>query len=330
MTKRNWSVEKFDLPLRFDWKISRGSSQQKTIFILRIQQGKYQGLGEVAFNKRYGESEESIDKGLKEFIQKSEKISRLEDLLAFMEELKLDYSLRFGIESAWTRLEARIKNVSVARYLGLKEVRSVKSSFSLPIMETGQIAEFIESLQLKRFSTLKVKVNENAVETVREVAKHYSGPLRIDPNEVWTDPDQVLRFIEAIKGIELEFLEQPLPAGLDDELLYLKKKSSVVLVADESLTHEGVTSYHADRFHGVNVKLMKAGGFVPALNQLRKARELGMKTMLGCMIETSVGISAAMELAQDVNYLDLDGFLLLKEDPFGLVREAGGELFLTT
>lgn len=324
-----WSLEKIHLPLKFAWKISRNTSAQKTNYIVRAEENGLSGWGEIAFNVRYGESEESVERGFRRFLKLKVDFQDADDLQTAMKGEDLDKSLRFGLESAWVRLQAKKQGRSVARFLGLPEAGPVKTSFSLPILEVGEIEGFIATHGLKRFSCLKIKVDEAATERVREVARHFPGPLRVDANEAWKDPDAILKFMEEVSDLPIEFIEQPLPSDLRDELLYLKKKSPRVLIADESITDEGVGTYHAERFHGVNVKLMKAGGYLPALAQLRRARELGLKTMLGCMVETSVGISSALDLGTGVDYFDLDGFLLIKRDPYNWVEEKNGALFPT-
>lgn len=324
-----WRIEKISLPLNFTWKISRNSSEVKENFIIHVSEGEYSARGEVAFNVRYGESLESITKGFESFklAMQSQDILSAQDLQKQMLDLKLDKSLRFGIESAWTHLQCEKKNISVSKYLGLEQREKSPTSFSLPILQKDEIAAFIDRWQLLRFPFLKVKVNENALELVQEVAKAYKGPLRVDANEAWQTAGEVLSFLEKAAGINIEFIEQPLPAHLHDELLKLKQSCPIPLVADESILDEGVSEYHAERFHAVNIKLMKSAGYIAAVEQLKKARELGLQTMLGCMVETSLGISSALHIAQDVDYIDLDGFLFLK-DPFGLVKEQEGVLQL--
>jgi L-alanine-DL-glutamate epimerase-like enolase superfamily enzyme len=113
-----------------------------------------------------------------------------------------------------------------------------------------------------------------------------------------------------------------------EEYLHLKKHTPFALMADESVTHEADFDLIQNQFHGVNMKLMKAGGYLSGIKILNETRKRGMKTMIGCMVETSLGISSAIRLCTGIDFIDLDGSLILKEDPFGLIREQDGILFL--
>jgi glutamate racemase len=196
-------------------------------------------------------------------------------------------------------------------------------------MEVGKIESFVKENNLQRFSTIKLKINdENALDLCREVLRVVNVPLRIDANEAFKDAHAVMRFLEKFPDLSrLEFLEQPLPADYHEEALELKKYSKVMLMADESVTKEEIGNYYPDRFHGVNIKLMKAGGYLKAVKQLRQAKLLGLKTMLGCMIETTLGISSALNISGGVDFYDLDGFLFLKNEPYKLVSEENGKIF---
>ena len=140
---------------------------------------------------------------------------------------------------------------------------------------------------------------------------------------------KVLNFIKRISQIsKIDFIEQPLPARLNHEMIYLKGKCGVEFIADESITYDEDLSKLSLYFDGVNIKLMKSGTIRNAKKQLEKAKKLGLKTMLGCMIETSLGISFAYSLAKDVDYLDLDGFILIEDEPFQLLNEDKGLISL--
>lgn len=325
-----WSIKEIVLPLKFPWKISRGDSFVKKNFIVEISGGDVTGSGEVAFNARYNESSELIKDGFKCFLDSCPPdFISLEELIVFLDELDIPSSLRFGIESSFVHFLGVISGKRPHELLGIRGVNSIKTSFTLPIIPVGEIGKFVKDHSLNRFSVLKIKVDsDSAKDSIMELVRNFNGNIRIDANEDWSDPDQVIRLIEKFgPDLPIEFLEQPLPAGFHDEYLYLKKNIEVDLMADESLTTEEVTDYYSERFHAVNVKLMKAGGYLKALSQIRAARELGLKIMLGCMVETSLGISSAMNIAYGVDYFDLDGTLLLKDDPFSLVCEENGKLF---
>jgi glutamate racemase len=326
-----WTMREIELPLKFSWNISRNSSDIKRNFIIQVTNGSISGVGEVAFNVRYGETRDIILEKFEDFYQAAlnQDFNGVENLVAFMDRLELPQSLKFGIESSFVHYIAQLSGKSVAQLMGTNTVSSVKTSFSIPIMEVGQIKAFIQEHNLQRFSAIKLKINdENALELCKEVLSCVRVPLRIDANEAFKNTSAVMQFLENFPDISrLEFLEQPLPAAFHEEAVELKKHSSVMLIADESVTKEEISNYYPERFHGVNIKLMKAGGYLKAVKQLRQAKLLGLKTMLGCMVETSLGISSALNISGGVDYHDLDGFLFLKEDPFKLISEENGKIF---
>jgi L-alanine-DL-glutamate epimerase-like enolase superfamily enzyme len=162
------------------------------------------------------------------------------------------------------------------------------------------------------------------VAAVRAVAP--DKPLRVDANEAWRTKEEALDNLRWLAGVSrLEFVEQPMPASTSlADLAWLKSRSPVPLMADESYLRTADLAACRQGFHAVNVKLVKAGGLDQAAEALRAAREAGLKTMLGCMIESSIGISAAAHLAELTDYLDLDGSLLIMKDAYEGVTAVKG------
>lgn len=328
----NWTIKEIELPLKFTWNISRNSSDIKRNFIIEVKNGSVSAKGEVAFNVRYGESREMILEKFEEFkSQAPADFTGVESLVSFMDSMDLPQSLKFGLESAFVHYISILSGKTVAQLMGTNTVSAVKTSFSIPIMEVGKVEAFIKENNLHRFSVLKVKVNrDNAQDFCREILRLTNVPLRVDANESFETASETMKFLETFPDIKrLEFLEQPLKASLHEESLELKKLSPVLLMADESVTKEEIGAYYPERFHAVNIKLMKAGGYMRAVKQLRQAKLLGLKTMLGCMVETSLGISSALNISGGVDYFDLDGSLLLKEDPYNLIMEENGKIFFS-
>jgi len=326
----SWSIKEIELPLKFTWNISRNSSDIKRNFIIEVKNGSITALGEVAFNVRYGESRELILAKFEEFKAAApQEFNGVENLVAFLDTMDLPQSLKFGIESSFVHYVSILSGKSVAQLMGTNVVSSVKTSFSIPIMEVGKVESFIKENNLGRFSVLKVKVNkDNAHDFCQEILRLTNVSLRVDANESFESASETMKFLENFSNISrLEFLEQPLKSDQHEEALELKKHSSVLLIADESVTNGEIGDYFKERFHGINVKLMKAGGYMKAVKQLRQAKLLGLKTMLGCMIETSLGISSALNISGGVDFYDLDGCLLIKEDPYKLISEENGKIF---
>jgi L-alanine-DL-glutamate epimerase-like enolase superfamily enzyme len=314
------SLAKLKLKLNVPWKLSRNTSLEKNNFIITLN-SNFQS--EVAPNIRYQETPERIEK---EFFEFKELLST-HDYEKALDKKSWAHSLRFALEACWLQEKAASEGKTLSSYLGISTPKTVSTSFSLPIMEIGNVKNYLAPLS--RFQSLKIKLNaEIAWELVREVTRHTSVKLRLDGNEAWLDYDQYKKFEEKCQGLNVEFVEQPFPADLFDYYVELKKTTPFLIMADESIEDQQDFKKLARGFHAINVKLMKTGSILKAVHQLQTAKSLGLKTMIGCMIETSLGISYAMNLNSLADYIDLDGFLLIEQDPFGKVVESEGNLTL--
>jgi len=323
-----WHIEPKQLQLKYTWKISRNSSETKTNLFIRVADKRFVGIGEAAPNIRYGETAEELTRQFESLVENGlELIRSLEDLQMLLSFYPPANALRFAIESAYIHYICQQKGMAVGDYLGVSLPTTVATAFTLPIMEPDLVTAFIRDNNLNRFSNLKIKVNqEHGLELVQQVAALTNKPLIIDANEAWTEPDSLMLFLEKLKKFSVLFIEQPLPAAETDAYIYLRQHAPYDIFADESVTDKADFELLQRQFHGVNMKLMKAGGYLNGLHILEQTRQRGLKTMVGCMVETTLGIWSAMQLCQGINYADLDGFLILKEEPFGIVQEKEGLL----
>ncbi|MBC3538390.1 enolase C-terminal domain-like protein [Rufibacter sediminis] len=323
-----WNLEALDLTLRYTWKISRNASDVKTNIFVSVGDERFQGRGEAAPNIRYGETPEVLQQQFETLKSNGlVQVGSLEELQHLLQLHLVLPALRFAIESAYVHFVCRKNGQTVTEFLGVTPVASAPTAYSYPIMDPGKIAAFTKEHGLHRFEYLKVKVNqESGLDMLSEVTKATQQGLIIDANEAWQDPDSLMRFFEGLKKYPVLMIEQPMPSALQEEYLYLKKRSPYDLFADESVTDHADWDLLQQQFHGVNMKLMKAGGYLNGLAILQKTRSLGLKTMIGCMMETSMGIWSALQLAHGVDLLDLDGMLVVKDEPFHLVREEAGRL----
>ena len=329
-----WSLKKLPLELKFPWKISRGTAHFKTNFLIESELDELFGHGEVAFNSRYGENESVIERCFDQFVQMADGVETIVDLHEVLEKIDdLPNSLRFGIESSFFHLQSALQQKTVPSLIASAPRYNLKTSFSMPIQDPGEVESFIRTHDLKRFDFIKIKLGhevgyEQDLAIIDEVSKHHPGVLRLDANEAFKSADDAIKFTYSLNKYNIEFLEQPLPSKDWEGAKELFRKSQVPIIADESLESHNVTKMHQMCFHGVNIKLMKSGGYLHALKQIRDAKKRGMKIMIGCMIESSLGILSALNIAGEADYFDLDGHLLLREDPFKLVEEQGGTLMM--
>jgi len=339
-TSTTWTLTAHELPLRYVWKIARNASTTKTNLVVGARQsgrgsggGQVLGRGEAAPNVRYGETPALLQAQFDGLLAHGlGRVETLPDLAALLAARPVAAALRFGLEAALTECLAAAAGQPVWQWLGLpRPAARVATAFSLPIMPPGDVAGFVRTQNAARFRLLKIKVNaDEGLDLLRAVAAALPGrELLVDGNETWPDADAVLRFLAeaaTVPGLRLRLLEQPLPAALTADYHYLRPRAGLPLVADESVTDSADFEAIAEQFHGVNVKLMKAGGYGRGVELLRRTRAHGLLPMLGCMVETSLGIWGALQVSALADVHDLDGPLILQAEPFGLVREADGYL----
>ncbi|HYZ85920.1 MAG TPA: enolase C-terminal domain-like protein, partial [Bryobacteraceae bacterium] len=181
----------------------------------------------------------------------------------------------------------------------------------------------------EQYPILKVKVgldkDESTMEAIRSVTKK---PLRLDANEGFKTKEEAVRKINWLESLGAEFIEQPLPAPMIEETRWVRSRVHIPILADEACLRPQDIPKIAGAFDGIVIKLQKTGGINNALEMIHTARAFGLKTMLGCMIESSVGITAAAHLSPLVDFADLDGNLLISNDPFRGVRVENGRLIL--
>ena len=327
----HWSIEKIILELNYTWRISRNASDQKTNLVVKVSDDQCNGSGEAAPNVRYNESPEQLVSQFESFIshqpQEINSLAQLDDCLS---QLSISNALRFAIESAFVHYLCRKEKKTIFSMLDIKSPSPfIPTSYSIPMMNIGEMKEFYEKNHLHRFPFIKIKIDaESGSDAINYVSRFCSQPLIVDANEAFKDVEACIYFLETIKKQKIEFMEQPMPSSMTEESVYLKKYSPFRLFADESITSQADFRSLKKMFDGVNIKLMKAGGYLKAIRLLREAKNQHLQTMIGCMVETTLGISSAWNLTSFSDYVDLDSFLLVKNEPFGLVEEREGRLSL--
>ncbi|SPE31542.1 Mandelate racemase/muconate lactonizing enzyme, C-terminal domain protein [Candidatus Sulfopaludibacter sp. SbA3] len=212
-------------------------------------------------------------------------------------------------------------------YFGLDPKDTPLTTFSIGI-DTPEITRQ-KTKEAADFPILKVKVglatDEPTIEAVRSVTKK---PLRVDANEGWKDKEEAVRKINWLESQGVQFIEQPLPAEMIEETRWIRSRVHIPIIADEACQRASDIPKLKEAFDGVNVKLDKSGGILEAYRMISIAKSLGMKTMLGCMVSSSVSVTAAAQLSPLVDFADLDGNLLIGNDPFHGVTVEKGKLML--
>jgi L-Ala-D/L-Glu epimerase len=218
-------------------------------------------------------------------------------------------------------------NIPLYAYFGLNPAATPLTTFSIGI-DTPEITKQ-KTIEAADYPVLKVKVglktDEETIAAVRSVTKK---PLRVDANEGWTDKEEAIRKINWLETQGVEFIEQPMPAHMFEETKYVRSKVHLPIMADEACTSAAAIPKLKEAYDGINVKLDKSGGILEARRWISIARAMDMKIMLGCMISSSCSCTAAAHLSPLVDYADLDGFLLIGNDPFSGVTVEKGKLIL--
>lgn len=324
-----WSIEKIKLELKYTWKISRNSSAYKENFIVTCKTDSVVGKGEIAPNIRYNETPENIEQYFNTIVNELNQLPFSEqDVNKFIEKQTIPNALKFGLNSAFTQAYCLHTNQEMHSYLNISKPSKVASCYTLPIMEIHELKPFFKQHQLHRFKQIKIKVNDaSGLDLVKEVLALGAPKIMIDANEAWKDVEELIRFTELIKDLPVLFVEQPMPADFTEEYKHLKKYSKLPIMADESVLSEPNFDEIEQQFHGVNMKLMKAGSYQNGIRILQEARKRNMTCMIGCMVETTLGIKGAWDLCSLVDYADLDGCLIVANEPFNKLYEQDGYFY---
>ncbi len=315
-------IEMKRLDLKHAWTLSRNTSTYKENIWVTLSADGVEGIGEAAPNVRYTETPQStID-----FLEKARPVVESADLWKYRDLQQQIALLAEGQTAAKAALDIAVMDwvgkklgVPLYRLWGLDRSKVPVTTFTIGI-DTPEIMQQ-KVKEAEAFPVLKIKVgtaeDRRNVEAIRKVTQK---PLRVDANEGWKSKEQALENIQWLTGQGVEFVEQPMPAANLEDMRWLRERVSLPLVADESVKRAGDIPRLAEAFHGINIKLMKSGGPQEALRMIQLAQSLGLKVMLGCMIESSVAIAAAAHLAPMADWLDLDGNLLIAADPYaGLI-----------
>ena len=322
-----WTIH--DLRLRHPFTIARGSSITRQVVITELEHDGIVGRGEAAPIARYGETVETVQQFLGAL-----------DLSGFSDPFSLESILdavdahRPGNAAAKTSVDLALhdwigKRVGLPlwKYWGLDPSRSPVTSFTIGIDTPDVVEEKVR--EAEEFPILKIKLGSPDDRAILQAVRRVTNKtVRVDANEGWKTREEALEKVRWLEQEGVEFVEQPMPASDLAGTAWLRERVSMPLIADEnSLRLYDVPSLMA-AFDGINIKLMKCTGLREALKMIHAARACRMKLMIGCMIETSIGITAGAHLTPLLDYADLDGNILITNDPYIGVRVDHGRLQL--
>jgi L-alanine-DL-glutamate epimerase-like enolase superfamily enzyme len=330
------SFRRLDLKLAHTWTIARslksaagiGADVARVVLVELTDADGTVGLGEAAPSSRYQENVDSVLAFLEHIDAGKLSFADVPGSMKYVESIApKQFAAKGAINIALLDGAASKAGKPIYDYLGLgfTENKHV-TSFSIGIDKPEVIRRKVE--EAARYPILKLKVgspdDKQNLGALREVAP--TKTVRVDGNEAWKTKEEALKNIEWLASDgHIELVEQPMPSTTPvKDLVWLKTRSPLPIMADESYHHATDIGTVAEWAHAVNVKLVKTGGISGAFDALKAARKAGLKTMIGCMIETSVLITAAAHLAELTDYLDIDGNLLITNDPYlGATAEEG-------
>lgn len=310
--------KKVELQLRHAWTLSRNTSTVKNNVFVRLERDGVVGWGEAAPNVRYHENWESTIQTIEEARPIFEKedwwhFAKISEQVA--QTVHHDSCAKAALNLALYDWVARKLGVPLYQMLGLDPAKIPITTFSIGIDTPEVMQQKVK--EAEEFPVLKIKVGlKNDEEIIRAIRKVTSKPLRVDANEGWKSKEEAVEKINWMATQGVEFVEQPMPATLIEETRWVRERVQLPLFADEAVLSAADIPKLLGAFDGINIKLMKAGGIYEALRMIALARSLNFKIMLGCMIESSLGIAAAAHISPLVDYADLDGNLLITNDPF--------------
>ncbi|MEO6289081.1 MAG: dipeptide epimerase [Ginsengibacter sp.] len=303
-----------NLPFRYPFTISKGTKTHQAALLVELEHFGLKGYGEAPAIIQYNIT---VDKMIEDIERKK----------VFIEKFAFTHPDRYwhylhhlfpnnpflvcALDIAGWDIYGKMKKKQLHQLWNLGISKNPLTDYTIGI---DSIPNMVSKMNEKPWPIYKIKLGTSEdVGIITELRKHTSSVFRIDANAAWK-AEEALEKINTFKDLNVEFIEQPLAKDDWEGMKYLFEKSSLPLIADESCVAEADVDKCAGYFHGINIKLTKCSGITPALRMITKARELNMKVMVGCMNESSIGSGAIAQLLPMLDYVDMDGPLLLSED----------------
>jgi L-alanine-DL-glutamate epimerase-like enolase superfamily enzyme len=308
------SYKTYNLPFTHPFTISKGTKTHQPTLVVELEYFGVKGYGEAPAISYYNIPVEKMTEDLerkKMFVEKFS-FTDPERYWHYLHHLfPVNSFLVCALDMAGWDLFGKLKRKQLHELWGLDITNTPLTDFTIGI---DSIDMMVKKMREKPWPIYKIKVGtENDIEMVSELRKHTDAVFRVDANAGWT-LEQALEKIPLLKELGVEFVEQPLAKDDWEGMKVLYEKSPLPLIADEACVSEADVQKCKDHFHGINIKLTKCSGITPARRMIKQAKTLGMKVMVGCMNESSVGTAAIAQLAPLLDYVDMDGPLLLAED----------------
>jgi L-alanine-DL-glutamate epimerase-like enolase superfamily enzyme len=308
------TIRSFELPLRHTFRIAYDTRDVQQTLIVELQEGEHKGWGEATHNPYYGYTISSMTEALENIRTQIESIvlSSPEEYWSKMQPLLQDNPFALcALDMAANDLWGKMQGQPLYKLWGLEAKHMPLTNYTIGI---DTVENMVRKLQEVPWPLYKIKLGTpEDVAIVKALRRHTDAIFRVDANGAW-GVAETIENAKLLKPLGVEFIEQPMPASALEDMQEVYQHSVLPLIADESCITEQDVTKCSGRFHGVNIKLMKCGGLTPARRMISEAKQLGMKVMVGCMTESTIGISGIAQLLPLLDYVDMDGPLLLSKD----------------
>ena len=325
------SFAPYELQLRHVFTVSSYSRKTTPGVQVRIDYEGYTGFGEASMPPYLGQSVESVTSFLSrvDLSQFSDPF-QIDSILAYVDSLSPgDSAAKAAVDIALHDLVGKLMGLPWWRIWGLDAAKAPSTTFTIGI-DTAEVVREKTRECADKFNILKVKVGlDNDKEMIRTIREVTDLPLAVDANQGWKDRQQALDDIFWLQEHGVVMVEQPMAVSRVDDNAWITERSPLPVFADEAIQRLVDVPSVKGAYHGINIKLMKCTGMREAWKMLNYARAEGMKVMIGCMTETSCAVSAAAQLAPAVDFADLDGNLLITNDPFKGMEVVNGRVTLS-
>jgi len=319
----------FNLELKHPFAIARFSRTSTPLLLLKLTYENFEGYGEASMVPYLGENYNTAEQFLAKvdwnrFVYPFD----FKEIIAYLDHLQTGQpAIKAAIDIALNDINGKILNKPCYEIYGADPVKMPATSYTIGIAEPEIIKEKVADA--KDFKVLKVKLgggnDKEIIQTIRSVS---SLPLYVDANQGWSDRKQAIEFIYWLHDQGVLLIEQPMDKLDREGNAWLTGRSPIPIIADEAVQRLADIDKIKGAYHGINVKLMKSGGMYEAHQMILKAREYGMKVLIGCMSETSIATQAGTALAPLCNWADLDGPYLTKNNPFDTPLLENGKYIL--
>ena len=320
----------YTLELKHTFTIASNSRSTTPVVLTEIEHEGIIGYGEASMPPYLGESHQTVTEFLaKVNLEQFSDPFQLEDILEYIDSLELgNTAAKASVDIALHDLIGKLMNQPWYKIWGYNKAKTPYTTFTIGIDTEEIIKRKVK--EAEEYKLLKIKLgskdDKKLIETIRSVTNKI---IAVDVNQGWKDKEFALDMIHWMNENNVKLIEQPMPKEQIDDLAWLTSKSPLPIFADEGVQRLGDIPKIKEVYHGINIKLMKCTGMREAHKMLNLAKALDMKVMIGCMTETSCAISAASQLAPQVEWADLDGNLLIKNDPFEGTKIIDGKISLS-